>query len=35
MYEYLVKMYEAGGIDFSEVTTFNLEEYLGLSIDSD
>lgn len=30
MYRYLVKEYEAGRIDFSRVTTVNLDEYVGL-----
>lgn len=30
MYQELVKMYEDEAIDFSQVTTFNLDEYLGL-----
>ena len=29
-YEELVKKYEAGELDFSEVTTVNLDEYKGL-----
>lgn len=31
MYEKLVKRYKAGKVDFSPVTTFNLDEYVGLS----
>ncbi len=31
LYKELVKMYEEGKIDFSQVTTFNLDEYIGLS----
>lgn len=30
-YEHLVKMYENGDLDFSQVTTVNLDEYKGLS----
>jgi len=33
MYEELVDMYNKGDIDFSKVTTFNLDEYYGLSAD--
>ena len=33
MYDALVKMYETGQLDFSQVTTFNLDEYLGLQRD--
>ena len=28
LYKELVKMYEAGDLDFSQVTTFNLDEYV-------
>ena len=35
MYEELVKMYENNELDFSKVTTFNLDEYLGLGSDND
>lgn len=35
MYQNLVKMYEAGMVDFSEVQTFNLDEYLELPLDND
>ena len=31
-YDELVKKYEAGDLDFSEVTTVNLDEYKGLPI---
>ncbi|MHC2994075.1 MAG: glucosamine-6-phosphate deaminase [Candidatus Atribacteria bacterium] len=31
MYKELVKLYKKGKLDFSKVTTFNLDEYLGLS----
>lgn len=34
MYEELVKMYEAGIVDFSEASTFNLDEYCGLARDN-
>ncbi len=30
IYEYLVKAYKEGMVDFSMVTTFNLDEYLGV-----
>ncbi len=30
-YKQLIKWYEQNDIDFSEVTTFNLDEYVGLS----
>jgi len=30
MYKALVDLYRAGNIDFSQVTTFNLDEYIGL-----
>lgn len=30
MYQELVRMYSRGEVDFSEVTTFNLDEYYGL-----
>ena len=33
-YEYLVKRYEAGDLDFSIVTSVNLDEYKGLSGDN-
>ena len=33
MYQRLVDMYQQGKVDFSEVTTFALDEYLGLSPD--
>jgi glucosamine-6-phosphate deaminase len=32
VYQHLVKMHERGEIDFSHVTTFNLDEYVGLPI---
>lgn len=32
-YENLVNMYQNGEIDFSRVTTFNLDEYIGLDED--
>jgi glucosamine-6-phosphate deaminase len=31
MYKMLVKMYEENLVDFGEVTTFNLDEYIGLN----
>ena len=31
MYRELVRMHREGGLDFSRVTTFNLDEYVGLS----
>ncbi|WP_028992268.1 glucosamine-6-phosphate deaminase [Thermoanaerobacter thermocopriae] len=31
MYKYLIEMYKKGEIDFSNVITFNLDEYVGLS----
>ena len=34
MYENLIKMYEEGLIDFSKITTFNLDEYYKLPIDN-
>lgn len=33
LYQYLVKAYEEGKIDFSKITTFNLDEYIGLPPD--
>ncbi len=35
MYKKLVQMYQEKMIDLSEVTTFNLDEYLGLSKDNE
>ena len=35
IYEDLVKKYEDGRLDFSEVCTVNLDEYVGLSADND
>jgi len=32
VYKELVKMHQIDGLDFSQVTTFNLDEYVGLSI---
>ena len=32
-YQNLVKKYEQGDLDFSQLTTFNLDEYLGLTPD--
>jgi glucosamine-6-phosphate deaminase len=31
MYQHLIHMYQEGDLDFSQVTTFNLDEYVGLS----
>src|SRR5256885_15868202 len=33
MYEELVRQYRDGHVDFSQVWTFNLDEYVGLSQD--
>ncbi len=33
VYADLVKMYQAGEVDFSQVTSFNLDEYIGLAPD--
>src|SRR5438270_11585000 len=30
LYQHLARLYRAGSLDFSQVTTFNLDEYLGL-----
>src|SRR5690349_21444938 len=30
LYKHLVHMHQAGSLDFSQVVTFNLDEYLGL-----
>jgi len=30
LYQELVRLHKAGGVDFSRVTTFNLDEYVGL-----
>ncbi|HKW31994.1 MAG TPA: glucosamine-6-phosphate deaminase [Candidatus Acidoferrum sp.] len=30
VYKHLVRLHQAGSLDFSQVTTFNLDEYLGL-----
>ena len=32
LYQELVKMHKKGGLDFSQVTTFNLDEYVGLPV---
>jgi glucosamine-6-phosphate deaminase len=32
LYQELVRLYMAGEVDFSRVTTFNLDEYVGLSV---
>jgi glucosamine-6-phosphate deaminase len=34
MYKELVRMYRSDGLDFSEVVTFNLDEYIGLPADN-
>ena len=34
-YQELIKMYEAGDLDFSKVSTVNLDEYVGLTKDHD
>ena len=34
-YDILVKRCQAGDLDFSEITTVNLDEYVGLSADND
>lgn len=33
MYQELIRLHREGGLDFSKVTSFNLDEYLGLSGD--
>jgi glucosamine-6-phosphate deaminase len=33
LYRELVRMHEEEGLDFSQVTTFNLDEYIGLPVD--
>lgn len=35
MYQELIRMHKEEGLDFSEVTTFNLDEYIGLSEQSE
>ncbi|HKE34705.1 MAG TPA: glucosamine-6-phosphate deaminase [Candidatus Acidoferrum sp.] len=30
LYKHLIRLHQAGSLDFSQVTTFNLDEYLGL-----
>jgi glucosamine-6-phosphate deaminase len=32
LYQELVRMHKAGQLDFSQVTTFNLDEYVGLPV---
>ncbi len=32
LYQELVRLYESGEVDFSRVTTFNLDEYVGLPV---
>lgn len=34
-YEYLIKGYQSGDLDFSEITTVNLDEYKGLTKEND
>lgn len=34
LYQELIRLYEKGEIDFSQITTFNLDEYLGLEASS-
>ena len=34
MYKELIRIYRTEGMDFSEVVTFNLDEYIGLSADN-
>ena len=34
MYEHLIDMHRTVGLDFSEVTTFNLDEYIGIDADN-
>ncbi len=34
-YDQLIKMYKSGDLDFSKVTTVNLDEYCGLTPDND
>ena len=31
-YGHMIKLYEAGAVDFSKVTTFNLDEYCKLDV---
>jgi len=35
LYKELVRMHKEEGLDFSQVTTFNLDEYVGLPVDHD
>src|SRR5210317_1759263 len=35
LYKELVRMHKEEGLDFSQVTTFNLDEYVGLTPDHD
>ncbi|MFB0829188.1 glucosamine-6-phosphate deaminase [Brevibacillus laterosporus] len=35
MYKELISMQQAGNVDFSQITTFNLDEYVGLTADHD
>jgi glucosamine-6-phosphate deaminase len=34
MYKELIRIHETEGLDFSEITTFNLDEYIGLPADN-
>lgn len=34
-YKYMISLYEEGIVDYSKVTTFNLDEYVGLNHDHD
>ena len=33
LYEALTRMHKMEGLDFSKVTTFNLDEYVGISLE--
>ena len=35
LYKELVRMHKEGNLDFSQVTTFNLDEYVGLPVTHD
>ena len=35
IYSRLIKLYESGNVDFSKVTTVNLDEYMGLTSDNE
>jgi len=34
LYQELIRMHKDEGLDFSEVTTFNLDEYIGIDYDN-